>query len=64
MVAIAYLRQNKLPQAGQTFRLIAQTEGVPQTVRARAVQMAGSLGVDAVDAAAPAASPANATPAQ
>lgn len=58
MVAIAYLRQNKLPQAGQTFRLIAQTEGVPQTVRARAVQMAGSLGVDAVDA------PANATVAQ
>lgn len=52
MVAVAYLRQNKLQQAGQTFALIAQTDGVPQSVRARAVQMAGSLGVDAVDASA------------
>ena len=51
MVAVAYLRQNKLQQAGQTFALIAQTDGVPQSVRGRAVQMAGSLGVDAVDAA-------------
>lgn len=52
MVAVAYLRQNKLQQAGQTFALIAQTDGVPQSLRARAVQMAGSLGVDAVDAPA------------
>jgi len=52
MVAVAYLRQNKLQQAGQTFALIAQTDGVPQSLRARAVQMAGSLGVDAVDASA------------
>jgi len=51
MVAIAYLRQNKLQQAGQTFALIAQTDGVPESVRARAVQMAGSLGVDAAPAA-------------
>lgn len=58
MVAVAYLRQNKLQQAGQTFALIAQTDGVPQSLRARAVQMAGSLGVDAVDA------PANQTTAQ
>lgn len=58
MVAVAYLRQNKLQQAGQTFALIAQTDGVPQSLRARAVQMAGSLGVDAVDA------PANQTAAQ
>ncbi|MFD1035238.1 tetratricopeptide repeat protein [Sphingomonas hankookensis] len=50
MVAIAYLRQNKLQQAGQTFALIAQTDGVPESVRARAVQMAGSLGVDAAPA--------------
>ncbi|MEP9401600.1 tetratricopeptide repeat protein [Sphingomonas silueang] len=52
MVAIAYLRQNKLQQAGQTFALVAQTDGVPQSVRARAVQMAGSLGVDAGGATA------------
>lgn len=56
MVAVAYLRQNKLQQAGQTFALIARTDGVPESVRARAVQMAGSLGVDAA--------PANATAAQ
>lgn len=55
MVAVAYLRQNKLQQAGQTFALIAQTDGVPESVRARAVQMAGSLGVDAAPAAPTAA---------
>ncbi|KQM86119.1 hypothetical protein ASE67_09685 [Sphingomonas sp. Leaf23] len=51
MVAVAYLRQNKLQQAGQTFGLIAQSDGVPDSIRARAVQMAGSLGVDAAPAA-------------
>lgn len=55
MVAVAYLRQNKLQQAGQTFALIARTDGVPESVRARAVQMAGSLGVDAAPAGAAAA---------
>ena len=55
MVAVAYLRQNKLQQAGQTFALIAQTDGVPESLRARAVQMAGSLGVDAAPAAPAAA---------
>lgn len=55
MVAVAYLRQNKLQQAGQTFALIARTDGVPESVRARAVQMAGSLGVDAAPASATAA---------
>lgn len=51
MVAVAYLRQNKLQQAGQTFALVAQSDGVPESIRARAVQMAGSLGVDAAPAA-------------
>ena len=55
MVAVAYLRQNKLQQAGQTFALIARTDGVPESVRARAVQMAGSLGVDAAPTGATAA---------
>ncbi|MGN5373634.1 tetratricopeptide repeat protein [Sphingomonas hankookensis] len=58
MVAIAYLRQNKLQQAGQTFAMIAQTDSVPESVRARAVQMAGSLGVDAAPAAPAAANAA------
>lgn len=55
MVAVAYLRQNKLQQAGQTFALIAQTDSVPESLRARAVQMAGSLGVDAAPASPAAA---------
>jgi hypothetical protein len=54
MVAVAYIRQNKLPEAGRLYGLIAQTEGVPQSLRGRAVQMAGSLGVDAVDQSGPA----------
>lgn len=47
MVAIAYLRQNKRAEAGKLFGEIAGTETVPETVRQRAVQMAGLLGVDA-----------------
>ncbi len=53
MVAVAYIRQNKLPEAGRLYGLIAQTESVPQSLRGRAVQMAGSLGVDAVDQSGP-----------
>ncbi|MDQ1230625.1 hypothetical protein QE379_002051 [Sphingomonas sp. SORGH_AS 879] len=48
MVAIAYLRQNKRAQAGRLFGQIASEKDVPDTLRQRAVQMAGVLGVDAV----------------
>lgn len=49
MVAISHLRLNQTREAGAMFGAIAQGEGVPDTLRSRAVQMAGVLGVDAVD---------------
>ncbi|MGV3481631.1 MAG: tetratricopeptide repeat protein [Sphingobium sp.] len=48
MVAIAYINLNKPELAGPLFGEIARDEGVPETIRQRAVQMAGLLGVDAV----------------
>ena len=48
MVAIAYVRMNQRQQAGTLFGQIARDSGVPETIRQRAVQMAGVLGVDAV----------------
>ncbi|WP_448503156.1 tetratricopeptide repeat protein [Sphingomonas sp.] len=51
MVAVAYLRMNRNDEAGKLFGELARTETVPETIRQRAVQMAGVLGVDAVDQA-------------
>jgi len=48
MTAIAYLNLNKPDLAGPLFAAIAKDEGVPESIRQRAVQMAGVLGVDAV----------------
>lgn len=48
MVAIAYLNMNKPELAGPLFGEIARDQAVPDTIRQRAVQMAGLLGVDAV----------------
>ena len=48
MVAIAYIRMNRRDLAGRIFGQMAQDEGVPETIRQRAIQMAGVLGVDAV----------------
>ncbi len=48
MVAIAYVRLNQRAQAGTLFGQIARDPGVPETIRQRAVQMAGVMGVDAV----------------
>lgn len=48
MVAVAHLRMNRRDQAGRLFGQIAQDKDVPDTLRQRAVQMAGVLGVDAV----------------
>lgn len=47
-VAIAYLRQGKRGNAGRLFGEIAKDESVPRSIRQRAVQMAGVLGVDAI----------------
>ncbi|RIA47140.1 hypothetical protein DFR49_1709 [Hephaestia caeni] len=49
MVALAYLRQGRRDLAGDLFGQIAATEHVPESIRQRAVQMSGTLGVDAVD---------------
>jgi hypothetical protein len=47
MTALAMIKQGKKQEAGQLFAAIAKDPGVPQTIRVRAVQVAGSLGVDA-----------------
>jgi hypothetical protein len=50
MTALALIKQNKKQEAGQLFLAIAKDSSVPQAIRARAVQVAGSLGVDASSA--------------
>lgn len=52
LVAMAYLKQGRRDLAGQTFARIAQEESAPRSLRQRAVQMAGLLGVDAASPAA------------
>jgi hypothetical protein len=47
MVAMAMLSKGDRNGAGQLFARIAADRQVPQTIRSRAVQFAGSLGVDA-----------------
>jgi hypothetical protein len=48
MVAAAHLKMGKPDLAGKLYAEIGKDEGVPETLRSRAVQMAGALGVDAV----------------
>ena len=47
MTAMAMLKQGKKAEAGRMFAAIAADEQVPSSIRARAVQIAGTLGVDA-----------------
>jgi hypothetical protein len=47
LVAMAMLAKGDRAGAGRLFAKIAADPQVPQTIRARAVQIAGSLGVDA-----------------
>ena len=48
MVAAAYLKQGKRGDAGKLYGQVAQGgDNVPETIRQRAVQLAGVLGVDA-----------------
>ena len=49
LVAIAHLEAGDRDKAGAMFAAIAKEEGVPDTLRTRARQMAGTLGVDAID---------------
>jgi hypothetical protein len=48
MTAIAYMKMGKENLAGPIFAQIAKQEELPESLRARAQQMAGSLGVDTV----------------
>ncbi|MDT0575327.1 tetratricopeptide repeat protein [Croceicoccus sp. F390] len=49
LVAMAYLKQGKTEPAGALFAAIAKDSDTPETLRARARQIAGVLGTDAVD---------------
>jgi hypothetical protein len=48
MVGIAHLKMRRPDLAGPLFAQIGQDESVPPSIRTRAIQMAGSLGVNAV----------------
>ncbi len=48
LVAMAHLEQGDRAAAGKLFADIAQDEGQPESLRSRARQMAGLMGVDAV----------------
>lgn len=48
MTALSYLKMGKDNLAGPIFAKIAQQEDFPPNLRARAGQMAGALGIDAV----------------
>lgn len=50
MMAVAQMRLGQRGPAGQLFAQIARDEGVPDSIRQRAVQMASLLGVDAAPA--------------
>ena len=53
MTALAMVKQGKKQEAGQLYAAIAKDTTVPEPIRARAVQVAGSLGVDASSAMQP-----------
>lgn len=50
LTALAELKRGNDRAAGQLFKRIAEAPGVPDSLKSRAVQMAGMLGVDAVAA--------------
>lgn len=61
MLGVAYLKMHRPELAGPVFAEIGRDHNVPDSIRTRAVQMAGSLGINAIDEpAAPGA--AGATP--
>jgi len=49
LLGAAYLDQNKRDLAGPLFAAIAKDENVPQSLRSRARQLSGLLGVDAIE---------------
>jgi hypothetical protein len=61
MVALAHLKANRPRAAAPIFAALARDERLPPSIRSRAVQMAGALGVDAVSEPAGAAATKEAT---
>jgi hypothetical protein len=57
MTAMALIKQGKKDEAGRMFAAIAADTTAPDTIRSRAVQIAGTLGIDA-SASLPAAAAA------
>ena len=55
LVGMAYLKQNNTALAGPLFAAIARDKDTPDTLRNRVRQLAGLLGVDAIDDTAKAA---------
>jgi len=53
MTALALIKQGKKKEAGQLFATIAKDKNVPQSLRDRSIQIAGSLGADASAALGP-----------
>ena len=47
LTAMALIKQGKKLEAGRLFAAIAADQQVPESIRARSVQIAGTLGVDA-----------------
>jgi len=48
LVALAHLRADQPGRAAPIFAAMAKDEKLPQSIRSRALQMAGALGIDAV----------------
>jgi len=53
MTALALVKQGKKQQAGQLFASLAKDNAVPESIRNRSIQIAGSLGTDASAALGP-----------
>ena len=49
LVAMAYAKMGKADLAGPMFAALAKDSNVPQSIRSRARQMAGVMGIDAVE---------------
>jgi len=53
LLGVAYMRQGRRDLAGRLFGQVAANKDVPESIRQRAVQMAGLLGVDTPATPAP-----------
>jgi hypothetical protein len=54
LIGLAHLKAGRNDQAARVFAAMAKDKALPPSLRSRAVQMAGALGVDATQDAAPA----------